>query len=371
MKVLHLLDSLYRAGAEMQALDICRNANANGLDMAFAALGGGALEEDFRNSGVEFIRLQRRFPIDPFVVNELRRFIRKNNIDIVHAHQAVDGLHAYLATVGTDVKRVLSFHGHFSDFKNRLAIKYLVPRMSANISCSNGLLPWLIDEGIDTSDFRVIYNGVDLKRLEYNGPSLRDELGISANSLIFGMVAHFHPAPRKDQITLCRAFVKFAAKERAAHLVIVGKPVGDEGQKKFEICQAVCREGGVIDRVHFLGQRDDLAKIVHGLDIYIFSSLHEGLPIALMEAMLSKKPTILSDIAPHLEVSHSGEYAMTFKTQDADDLTEKMLALASSSDLRTKLAESAYRYAVSTFSIETHIHSLKNLYSELLKNQTV
>lgn len=366
MKVLHLLDSLYRAGAEMQALDICRNAEANGLDMAFAALGGGPLEEDFRNSGVEFIRLQRRFPVDPAIVKELRKFIRENKIDVVHAHQAVDGLHAYLATTGTNTKRVLSFHGHFSDFKNRLTIKYLVPRMSANISCSNGLLPWLSGEGIDTSDFRVIYNGVDLKRLEYAGPGLRDELGIAANSLIFGMVAHFHPAPRKDQVTLCKAFVKFTAEEPNAHLVIVGKPVGDDGLKKFEMCQAICREGGIMDRVHFLGQRDDLAKIVQGLDVHIFSSLHEGLPIALMEAMLSKKPTILSDIDPHLEVSHAGEYALTFKTQDADDLAEKMLTLAADSDLRVKLADCAYRYAVSTFSIETHIRNLKNLYSEIL-----
>src|SRR5215467_5853046 len=107
MKALHILDSLHRAGAEMQALDICRNAAANGLDMAFAALGGGALEEDFRNSGVEYVRLQRRLPVDPVVIAKLRKFIRKNKIDIVHDHQAVDGLHAYLAAIGTEAKVVL------------------------------------------------------------------------------------------------------------------------------------------------------------------------------------------------------------------------------------------------------------------------
>ena len=366
MKVLHILDSLSRAGAEMQALDICRNAAANGLDMAFAALGGGPLEEDFKNSGVEFIRLQRRFPIDPQIVKTLKAFIRENDISVVHAHQAVDGVHAYLAASGTNAKTVLSFHGHFSDLKNRLAIKFLVPRVSANISCSRGLLPWLSEGGVNTSDFRVIYNGVDLKRLQYAGPSLRDELNISPGSLIFGMVAHFHPAPRKDQATLCKAFVKLAQSDSDAHLVIVGKPVGAEGHVKFEMCKEICRVGGVIDRVHFLGQRDDLAKIVRGLDVYVFSSLHEGLPIALMEAMLSRKPTILSDIDPHLEVSHSGEYALTFKTSDADDLANKMLKVAADSELRNKLAERAYRYAISTFSIESHISNLKELYSEIL-----
>jgi glycosyltransferase involved in cell wall biosynthesis len=366
MKALHVLDSLYRAGAEMQALDVCRNAAANGLDMAFAALGGGALEEDFRNSGVEYIRLQRRLPVDPVIISKLRSFIRKKNIDIVHAHQAVDGLHAYLAASGTKAKTVMSYHGHFHDWKNRLTLRQLAPRVAANISCSKGLTPWIQEQGIDTSKFRMIYNGVDLKRLEYTGGSLREELDIPSDAIIFGMVAHFHPAPRKDQITLCKAFVQVAKELPESHLVIVGKPVGDEGLRKFQQCQTICREGGVRERVHFIGQRDDLAKIIHGLDIYVFSSLHEGLPIALMEALLSKKPTILSDIPPHLEVSNSGEFATTFRTQDAEDLAAKMLMLACDSRFLNDLTEKASEYARATFSIEAHIKNLKELYSEIL-----
>jgi len=57
MRVLHLLDSLNRGGTEVLELDVCRNARANGLDLIFAAMGGGDLEEEFRNSDVEFIRL--------------------------------------------------------------------------------------------------------------------------------------------------------------------------------------------------------------------------------------------------------------------------------------------------------------------------
>jgi len=368
MKVLHILDSLSRAGAEMMVLDICRNALANGLDISFAALGGGALEKDFEASGVQYLRLQRQLPVDPFIVKSLRNFIKKNLIDVVHTHQAVDGLHAYLATLGTKVKRVLSYQGHFADQKNRMVLRYLVPRVSANISCSKGLIPWIKDQGIDTTGFRVIYNGVDRRRLEYQGGSLRDELNIGQDSVIFGMVAHFHPAPRKDQLTLCRAFVRTAKQLPDAHLVIVGKPVGEEGLAKLERCKAVCNDGGVADRVYFLGQRDDLSKITHGLDIHVFSSLHEGLPIALMEAMLTRKPLILSDIEPHLEASNSGEHALMFRTQDDEDLASKMIQLATNDRLRNELADAGYRFALETFSIETHISHLKKLYSEIVDN---
>jgi hypothetical protein len=66
IKVLHLLDSVNRGGAETQVLDICRNASRFGLEMTLVTAGGGVLENDFRDSGVEFIRLDRKLPVDVY-----------------------------------------------------------------------------------------------------------------------------------------------------------------------------------------------------------------------------------------------------------------------------------------------------------------
>lgn len=365
MKVLFVLDTLYRGGAEMQALDVCRNAAANGLDLSVAVCGGGALESDFENAGIPYYRFQRKLPIDPLIALRLRSLIKREGFDIVHAHQAVDGLHAYLASLGTTAKRVLTFHGHFNDEKNRRTLKFLLPREAANISCSRGLIPWLNEQGLGDTDYHLIYNGVDEKRLEYSGPDLRDELGLPPDALLYGMVAHFYPAARKDQMTLCRAFVKIANKVPNARLILVGRVV-EGAEEKYAECQRICRESGFQDRVHFLGQRNDLAKIVAGLDIYVFSSIHEGLPISLMEAMLSRKATILSDIEPHLEVSDNGKYSLVFKTGNAEELAEKMLLLAKDTELRKKIADDAFDMAKRTFGIDAHISALKKLYSSIL-----
>lgn len=366
MKVLHILDSLNRGGVEMLTLDVCRNAKQNGLDLVFAATGGGTLESDFRSSGARFHRFQRNLPLDPLLVAKLRRLIKNEKIDVVHSHQAVAGIHVYLATLGTGTKNVLSFQGLYSGIKERSTMNFLIPRMSANISCSNGLLEWLVEsEKVDVANnFRVIYNGVDTNRLEHAGDGLRQELNLPGDALLFGMVAHFYSAPRKDQITLCHAFAKIAGELPNSHLILVG---GTEtgGEDKYEQCVTICREAGLSDRVHFLGRRDDLANVVNSLDIYVFSSLHEGLPIALMEAMLSKKPCIMSDIPPHLEVSNDGKYAEVFETQNAEDLADKLLKLSSDKAFRSKLADRAYTFARNTFSIESHIANLKVLYSSL------
>ena len=98
MRVLYLLDSLNRGGAEMMALDVCRNARRNGLDLTLVTMGGGELENDFFSSGVDYVRLRRRFPVDLGLVNELRKVIADRRISVVHCHQAVEALHAYLAT---------------------------------------------------------------------------------------------------------------------------------------------------------------------------------------------------------------------------------------------------------------------------------
>jgi len=349
----------------MLALDVCRNAAQNGLDLSFAATGGGTLEEDFKTSGAPFFRLQRRLPFDLKLVSRLRKLLKERDFDVIHTHQAVAAIHAYVAASGLKAKHVLSFPGFYSDAKNRLTTKFLVPRMAANISCSEGLLEWLEkSEKLDLSKFRTIYNGVDTRRLEYAGGGLKEELDLPGDAFLFGMVSHFYAAPRKDQITLCKAFAAIAESLPDAHLILVGK-IEKGAEEKHAECVKIVEENNLQSRVHFLGQRDDLAKVVNSLDVYVFSSLHEGLPIALMEAMLARKACILSAIPPHLEVSQNGRYAEVFETQNAGELAGKLLKIAADAEFRTDLATRAYDFARATFSIEAHLEKLKKLYESI------
>src|SRR3982751_5864654 len=110
MRVLYFLDSVGRGGAEMQALDVCRNAAKYGIEMTFATARGGALEDDFRETGVYFERLDRKLPIDLYLASKLRRIIKDRRVDIVHGYQPVDWAHLYIAARSLGgVKRVLSY----------------------------------------------------------------------------------------------------------------------------------------------------------------------------------------------------------------------------------------------------------------------
>lgn len=371
MRILYFLDTLGRGGAEMQALDVARNAADFGLDLTIVSGGGGSLEEDFKASGAELIQLQRHLPVDPNIVRTVRQIIRNREIQIVHGYQPVDGIHLYLASKGLKkVKNVLSFQGFIQDWKNRSAAKFLIPRMDANIAVSRGLQKWLsANHKLDTSkNFSVIYNGADPKRLAPTGSSLRPELNIGASTPLVGMVANFYRDQRKDQLTVVKAMVDVIKRFPDIHCVFAGG-VEDGAEGKLTACVDICRSNNIDDRVHFLGSRDDVPNILAELDIAILSSFHEGLPVAISEAMLAGTAMIVSDIEPHLEASGDGKYAAVFPVGDADILAQRMIDLIGDNTGRDALAQKAKSYALENLSIYSHLRDLTKLYEALIENQ--
>lgn len=370
MRVLHFLDSVGRGGAEMQALDACRNAGRFGLEMTVVSAGGGALENDFSEAAHEYIRLERRFAVDLYLASQLRRIVKESGIEIAHSYQAVDGLHAYLATRGLKgVKNVLSFQGFVPDRKNRSVLKFLIPRTDANVVVSRGLRDWLENQaGLKIrSRSVVIHNGADPERLKPAGRSVRAEIGIEAGRPLIGMVGNFYRDPRKDQLTVVKALPAVLEEFPDAALVFAGG-VEEGAEDKFADCVNFCIEHGLTNRVHFLGARPDVPDILAELDIFVFSSLQEGLPVAVSEAMLAGVPLIVSDIGPLLEATHNGEYAEVFPVRDERILAEKLVLLLRDPERRVTRGVKAREFALENFSIDSHLRELRSMYESLLSN---
>jgi glycosyltransferase involved in cell wall biosynthesis len=366
MKVLHTLDSLNRGGAEMMTLDVCRNARANGLDLTFLATGGGDLEADFRNSGVDFIRLERKRPIDLELVAQIRQIIKARNIQVVHSHQPVEALHLYFATRDSNIKRVMTLHGVSPGAKNELALRFVLPRTDGCVVISNDLHNAVTNRRrLDKKKrFLVISNGVDPKRLELSDRNLRDELGITSDSFLIGMVANFSPVARKDQMTVCQALPRIFKALPRAHFVFVGSR-SPAAPQLFDDCVRFCRREGISERTHFLGKRSDIANVLRALDVFVLSSEREGSPISVIEAMMMGLPTVLSDIAALREVSNDAACAELFRTGDGEDLATKLISLAEKAEYRARLGAQAKQWATENFSIGNHIANLMRFYGSV------
>lgn len=348
-------------------LDVCRNAKACGLDLIFAATGGGDLEDDFRNSGVEFIRLQRRLPVDLLLASGLRRIIKEHDIQVVHSHQPVEALHLYLATRGNGTKRVMTLHGVYPGTRNELALKFVLPRVDAKIVVSRNLMNQLQENRtLDSRNCLVINNCVDPARLQSSGRNLRAELAIADDEILFGMVGNFNPVAQKDQLSVCKALPQLFARVPRARFVFVGAR-SEAAPQLFDDCIKLCREQEIADRVQFLGKRADIPGVLSSLDLFVLSSLREGAPISVIEAMMAGVPAVLSDIPALREISDDGKYALLFQTGNEEDLAAKLINLGNDTAEGSRLASTAKQWALEQFGIERHIANLKALYRSLVE----
>ena len=101
------------------------------------------------------------------------------------------------------------------------------------------------------------------------------------------------------------------------------------------------------------------------LDIFVFSCLHEGLPVAVSEAMLAGVPMIVSDIEPLLEATGNGEFAAVFPVKNHRALSNKLCSLLADPSKRSDLSRRAKAFALDNFSIDAHMRELTKLYRSL------
>jgi glycosyltransferase involved in cell wall biosynthesis len=365
LRILHFLDTIDRGGTETLLYDVCARSKEYGLDMMVVTSKGGELLDSFRMAGVECVVLSRRWKLDPRLILELRRLIRDRDIDIVHTHQAVDAFHAFVATIGLSVFRVLSFHGYASSPQTRAALRFLVPRMDANIVVSHSFLQLLrrVEGYRERDSFTVVHNGVDPMRLSPGHTDLRKELGIAPTTLLFGMVGNFNRW--KDQATICRGLAHVFAALPSSHFVFVGDDIGKDGHE-IETCKRICSDEGVADRVHFLGRRSDIGGILRSLDCAVLSSSKDSFGLAVVEAWMVGVPILISDIPPFLEISEHGRFARLFRAGDPGDFAVRLLDLAAHLETEKLKANQTMEWALKRFGIAMHMEVLGGLYRSMV-----
>jgi len=270
MNVLHIIDSPNRGGAEVLTLDLCKNAKRNGLNFILVVTRKGELFDEFKLSGANFIFIERKIPVDLALVLKLKKIVEENNIKVIHTHQAVDGLHAYLTKIFTNVKTVMSFHGHVPSKKDDLVLKFLIPRMNANIAVSKKFLKRLKEEFNIKNDknFKVIYNGIDTKKFYRTERSFRTELGLSDSDILLGMVGNFVNNIR-DQMTVCKALPDVFKKYSNVHFAFVGAR-SEKCPHFFDDCYNFCKSKNILDKTHFVGAKSDINDILNRLDIFVY-----------------------------------------------------------------------------------------------------
>lgn len=254
---------------------------------------------------------------------------------------------------------------HGTNRKYRLLRRALDPLIDSYVALSRDLERWLCGGlGIRQAKVHQIYNGVDLARFQPRAgiearailpPSVREGAGA-----IFIWVGRMEAV--KNPLEALEAFALQTLPE--TRLVMLGDGSQLPGLKSR------CAELGLAERVWFAGERNDVAALLRAADVYVLSSLNEGISNTILEAMASGLPVIASAVGGNVELVVDGETGALYATEDAAALADRMARYASSPALcRTQGAAARVR-ATNQFDLDRMVRRYAELYDALLNTGT-
>jgi glycosyltransferase involved in cell wall biosynthesis len=370
IKVAFLLGSLNRGGTETLVLDCFRNHNLTDISIIGIYRKEGDLFSDYLNSGVPLYNLRIKHFIDFKIFFKLRKLLKDNNIQLIHSHQPIDAFYAYFATIGLQIKSILTFHGF--DFKlNKLAMiinKFVIHRTDLNIFVSDYQKKYY-QKKYNLTRFhkqKVVYNGVSFSKLEkVSSTSLYEENSLKQKKYTLGTVGNFVSV--RDQLIICKFLHLLNQQNIPFNFFFIGAQDKSE-PLKYDECVKFCKEHELRDSVHFLGSRNDVPSILKQLDAFIYATNYDTFGISVIEAIASEVPVFVNDWKVMLEITENGKYAEIYQTKSEEDLMNKFtIFLSNPESYKQKAIVNSYEIK-QKFSIQHHLHHLQTIYSTLLES---
>lgn len=374
INLLYVITKLELGGAQKQLLSLIRHLDQNRYKIfLFTGWDGFLIPETQSLKGLTLKKSRYLVrPINPLkdllALVEIRRFIKENNIDIVHTHSSKAGILGRLAARLAKTRVILhTVHGwSFNDYQPWflrwffIALERFVARFTdriivvSNFDKHRGLNNRI---GVD-GRYELIRYGIDFDEFGLRKKNIRNEFKINSNDLVVGMIACFKPQKSPQD------FVRLASLVSKTTLPLKFILVGD-GVLRKKIEKLVCKFN-LQKQVILTGWRKDIPEILSTLDIFVLTSLWEGLPICVLEAMASSKPVISTNTGGIEEVIAEGKSGFLASPGDLNKMAEKLVILLKDSNLRLRMGSDAKGSLDSDFNSAHMIMHSQNLYDRLM-----
>jgi glycosyltransferase involved in cell wall biosynthesis len=299
--------------------------------------------------------------------------------DVVHTHTAKAGVLGRAAAVLYNATRrrsrrcivVHTFHGHvFEGYFNPVVNRAIRATERLLARCSDCLITISETQKADVVDrfaiaraqkVAVIPLGLeldDLLSLSSTTPNRRSELGIPHHDVVLGFVGRM--VPIKDLETLLYAFATAARQTAQLRLLLAG-----DGQARPDL-ERLAIELGVVDRVHFVGWAASLPPLYATIDVGVISSINEGTPVALIEAMAAGRPVVATRVGGVPDLVADEITGLLVPPRSPDALAAAFTRLAGSRSLRENLGAEARAQVAGRYTSKRLVNEVESLYRTLL-----
>lgn len=390
MKVLRIIARLNIGGPARHVVLLDRGLRERGYQtlLVHGSLdpGEGSLEQLAVDHGVPTCRvpeLGRRINVfsDVQAFFSLLKITFREEPDVVHTHTAKAGTLGRLAAMVFNLTRprakrcviVHTFHGHvltgyFGPWGSRLARlaeRALAMGTDSIVVLSASQKRDIVSRFAIASDAQtfIVPLGLDLApllQLQGGDAELRSELGIPSDVVVIAYVGRMVGV--KDLGVLIRAFA-MAGRDRRLSLLLVG-----DGPLRVEL-ERMVHEAGVETRTRFLGWRQDLPSVYAAADICALSSVNEGTPVSLIEAMAAGKPVVASAVGGVPDIVKNGETGLLFAAGDAEAMAMALSQLSQNAQERDRMGRLAREMVSKRFSCDRLVEDINRLYLTALSTK--
>lgn len=337
MKILHVINSLIMEGAERLLTDMAsalKDYNHQ-VDVLVLKDIDSFFKEQLVANNIKIYSLTKNGNIyNPLLLFKVISYLRK--YDLVHVHLfPVQYWVAFARFISfSKVKMITTEQNTFNRRRDKWWFKridkFVYLQYNHIVCCSDKAYELLTRYIGRYKNIHTIYNGVKVSKIAECSPCPKTKLlGIAEDTALLVMAAGFRP--QKDQDTVIRALTRLPEN---CHLALVG-----EGTRRA-ICESLAQELGVEDRVHFMGIRSDIEKILKTADIVILSSYYEGLSLSSIEGMAAGKPFIGSAVNGLVEIVEGA--GLLFEVGKEQELADIIIRLMHNREFYDSVAKACY-----------------------------
>jgi L-malate glycosyltransferase len=371
IKVCHLASGDLWAGAEVQLFTLLESLlKEESLALSVILLNPGKLADKLNELGIEITVLSEKETGFKKLRCQVIERLLTINPDIVHTHRYKENILAatskrkcrikYLVQtvhgIGEPVIGLVQQKSRIYDLINKACTRIYFDKViavSADIqSRLNGVY--------SANKIVAIHNGIDPDKImsTRSAAAVRNEFQIASGDPIIGVIGRMVRVKAYDKFLLMAREV-LKSYPNAKFFIVGDGPLKAELENKaaqLEISQSV----------FFTGFRNDIYDFVNALDVFVISSIHEGIPMVLLEAMALKKAIVSTAVGGIIEVLVDGVSGLLVKSGQPDDIADACFCILKNNDLKVRLGNEARRRLDAEFSINMLRNRMLGLYNQLM-----
>jgi len=385
IKVVHIIARMITGGADENTLFTIEGLNKEKYEIDLIT--GEEFDKDILNKvknnhfdiiQIKGLKWKLNFLHDPIVLLKLIKLLKKKRYDIVHTHTTKAGILGRVAAriAGAPII-VHGLHGStFEAFDSGLLnwLLFLFERLTgrftdAYISVSGVLSEKYIERGLGKRDnhFKV-YSGMELSKFYHardkiNYKEKYKELGINAGEFVIGNVARLET--RKGHQFLLDAFKNVVKEQKEGHLKLL--IIGEGNKRKY--LENYVEELNLGDKVIFTGYREDVEEIMALMDIFVLTSLREGLPRVLVQAAAVGMPSVAFNVDGVPEIIKDNYNGFLVKVKDVEKLENRIVKYMNNKELVLLHGRNGREFIENKWSIKGMVERIDKIYQDLVKEK--